>query len=334
MEKIDFIVTWVDGNDPLWQEEKHKYENLENNEEMFEQWNNNKIRYRDWEVLKYWFRGIEKNAPWVNKIYFVTYGHLPNWLNTENEKLQVVKHEQFIPQKYLPTFNSNAIELNLHRIDGLSDKFVYFNDDVYLIRKTKVTDFFKNGLPLETAAVDCTSLDWDVGHSEIKNVQLINKYFNKREVLKKYWKKWLSPKNGKQLIKTILLLPWKQFTGIYEGHITSAYLKNTFEEVWKIEDKNLDNTCTTKFRNNENLNHWIFKNWQLVSGKFLPRSSSIGKMYFKKIDDEIIKTIENKKYKIVCINDVECTDEEFIEQKQKLINAFENIFPEKSSFEK
>lgn len=334
MEKIDFVVTWVDGNDPVWQEEKHKYEKLENDEEMFEQWNNNKIRYRDWELLKYWFRGIEKNAPWVNKIYFITYGHLPSWLNVKNEKLQIVKHEQFIPSKYLPTFNSNAIELNLHRIDGLSDKFVYFNDDVYLLKKTSETDFFKKGLPLETAGVDCTSLDWDIGHSEIKNIQLINKYFEKREVLKKHWKKWLSPRNGKQLVKTILLLPWKQFTGIYEGHITSAYLKNTFKEVWKLEEKNLDATCTTKFRNNQNLNHWIFKNWQLVNGNFCPRSSNIGKMYFKKIDDEIIKTVENKKYKIVCINDAECTAEEFIEQKQKLINAFEKIFPEKSTFEK
>lgn len=333
-EKIDFVVTWVDGNDPVWQKEKQQYENIENKNEIFEQWNNNQIRYRDWDLLKYWFRGVEKNAPWVNKIYFVTYGHLPSWLNTKNEKLKIVTHDQFIPREYLPTFNSNAIELNLHRIKDLSEKFVYFNDDMYLIRKTKEKDFFKKGLPVENAGVDCIALDWDVGHSEIKNIQLINKYFKKRDVLKKHWKKWLNPINGKQFIKTILLLPWERFTGIYEGHIASSYLKSTFEDVWKIEKVNLDKTCKTKFRDNDNLNHWIFKNWQLVNGRFYPRKPNLGKMYFKKIDDEIITTVENKKFKIVCINDFDCNNDEFIEQKKKITNAFEKIFPEKSSFEK
>ena len=76
--KIDFVVTWVDGNDEKWQKEKLMYEQLEKKEDdKFDIWNNNKIRYRDWDLLRYWFRGIEKNAPWVNKIYFVTYGHIP-----------------------------------------------------------------------------------------------------------------------------------------------------------------------------------------------------------------------------------------------------------------
>lgn len=334
-EKIDFVVTWVDGNDSIWLEEKNKYEkNINKEDELFKVWNNNKIRYRDWELLKYWFRGIEKNAPWVNNIYFVTYGHLPEWLNTENKKLKIVNHKDFIPEKYLPTFNSNTIELNLHRIKGLSEEFVYFNDDVYLLKKVSKKDFFKNGLPKENAGIDCTSLDWNIGHAEIKNMQLINKHFDKRIVLKKYWKKWFNPINGKQFIKTLLLLPWKQFTGIHEEHITSSYLKSTFEEVWKIEYDNLDKTCQFKFRDNENLNHWIFKEWQLVNGQFYPRSPRIGKMFLKKIDKEIIDVVKKRKYKIVCINDVECTEKEFIEQKQKIIEAFEKIFPEKSSFEK
>ena len=76
-EKIDFVITWVDGNDPMWLKEKKEYEIIPNKDEMFELWNNNTIRYRDWDLLKYWFRGVEENASWVNKIYFITYGHLP-----------------------------------------------------------------------------------------------------------------------------------------------------------------------------------------------------------------------------------------------------------------
>lgn len=333
-EKIDFVVTWVDGNDKKWQEEKRKYEKLEKDEDYkFEIWNNNEIRYRDWDLLKYWFRGVEKNTPWVNKVYFVTYGHIPKWLNTKNEKLVIVNHKDFIPEKYLPTFNSNAIELNLHRIKDLSDKFVYFNDDFYLIKKVNKKEFFKKGLPCETAATDCTSLDWDVGHAEIKNLQIINKHFSKKNVIKKYWYKWFNLINGKQLIKTLALLPWKQFTGLYEGHIASSYLKKTFEDVWEIEANTLDKTCMNRFRSDSDVSHWLFKNWQLVSGKFSPRRPGIGKMYLKKIDKEIIKAVENKKYKMICINDVNCTYDEFKEQKKKITNAFEKIFPNKSSFE-
>lgn len=62
---------------------------------------------------------------WVNKIYFVTWGHVPKWLNTAHEKIQIVKHEDFMAPAYLPTFNINSIELNLHRIKGLSEHFVF-----------------------------------------------------------------------------------------------------------------------------------------------------------------------------------------------------------------
>ena len=106
LNKIDMVILWVDGNDRKWQIEKEKYGDKKNNSRDF--------RYRDWESLIFLFRGIEKYASWVNKIYFVTWGHIPHWLNTENDKIIIVKHEDFIPREYLPTFNSNVIELNIH----------------------------------------------------------------------------------------------------------------------------------------------------------------------------------------------------------------------------
>ena len=124
-EKIDFVIMWVDGSDPKWLQEKNKY-------------STNKIdvddainRYRDMGTLKYWFRSVEKYTPWVNKIHFITCGHLPDWLNTNNPKLNIVKHEDYIPKEYLPTFSANPIELNLHRINELEEKFVLFNDEIF-----------------------------------------------------------------------------------------------------------------------------------------------------------------------------------------------------------
>ena len=114
-EKIDIVILWVNGNDPKWLEEKNKYLNTTTTGATVN-------RFRDCDNMQYLFRGIEKYAPWVNKIFFITWGHLPNWLNTNNPKLEIVKHEEFIPKEYLPTFNSNVIEMNLHRIKNLSSK--------------------------------------------------------------------------------------------------------------------------------------------------------------------------------------------------------------------
>ena len=86
-EKIDFVILWVDGSDPKWLDEKNKYSNNQNNEIN---------RFRDYETLNYLFRGIEEYASWVNKVFFITLGHLQKWLNTENKKLIIVKHEEFI----------------------------------------------------------------------------------------------------------------------------------------------------------------------------------------------------------------------------------------------
>jgi len=70
----------VDGNDPKWRADKEKYNEFISKGDISNQEN----RYRDWDLLKYWFRGVKKYALWINKIHFVTYGHLPEWLDTSN----------------------------------------------------------------------------------------------------------------------------------------------------------------------------------------------------------------------------------------------------------
>ena len=182
---IDFVITWVDGSDPLWFRQK---QNAKKKQGVSVDIDDRIERYRDWEILKYLFRSIENFAPWVNNVYFVTCGHLPAWLNTECPKLQIVSHKDFIPEKYLPTFNSHSIEWNFHRIKNLSEHFVYFNDDMFLLHPIKPTDFFENGKP-----VDMLALQPDVANVEdtimpyiyLNNTMLLAKYFDKRENMKK-----------------------------------------------------------------------------------------------------------------------------------------------------
>jgi len=327
--KIDFVMTWVDGNDPEWQKEKNNFLKQEN--EI-----NNAARFRDWDLLKYWFRGVEKYTPWVNKIYFVTWGHVPSWLNLKHKKLVVINHKDYIPDKYLPTFNSHTIELNLHNIKNLEEHFVLFNDDTFITKPMIKEDFFIKGLPCDSAILNpiiCEGND-HFANVSANNLSLINNNFNKKNVLKNK-KGWYSLKYGKDLIRTLCLSIWPKFPGFYNSHLPNAFLKSTFNEVWKKEYETLDNTCKCHLRDNyTNVNQWVIKYWQYAKNKFYPRSPKIGKYYeindnTKEIENEIL----NQKHKMICLNDnIKIND--FDNVKLKLISLFEKILNEKSSFEK
>ena len=93
--KIDFIVTWVDGGDPEWLRNKARFLGDEHDRERID---TSAERYREWGHLRYWFRAVEKYAPWVNRIHYITCGHIPEWLNTEAPKLNLVRYEDYVPQ--------------------------------------------------------------------------------------------------------------------------------------------------------------------------------------------------------------------------------------------
>ncbi len=127
---IDFVMIWVDSNDMSWKKNFLCYKSKDSHltqEELDEN-----CRYRDWENLQYWFRSIEEYCPWVRKIHIVTCGHFPKFLVKDHPKLNLVTHDQIIDSEYLPTFSSNVIEINIHKIQGLTEHFVYFNDDMFI----------------------------------------------------------------------------------------------------------------------------------------------------------------------------------------------------------
>lgn len=332
---IDFVITWVDGSDEKWRQERSRYALMEDANETFKKWNNNDIRFRDWGTLKYLFRGIEKNADWVRNVFFVTNGQVPEWLNLNHPKLRFVRHQDFIDAKFLPTFNSNAIELNFHKIDGISEDFVYFNDDIFILRKLSPKDYFVNGKPVVPAALNCVALEMGKGHAEINNMKLLNKYFDKRKVIKTNLRLWFNPKTGiRQYSRTLLLTPWDKFPGLFDSHVESAHTVSSYKKVWELEKAELEKTCAHKFRQDSDYNHWLFKNWNLVSGNAVAKSEKSGKSYVEQINDNIITSVMKRKYKTICINDVECSEREFVREKARLTRALEEIYPEKSNYEK
>ena len=330
MQPIDFVMIWVDGNDPKWQKEKAQYD------DRVVTTANSEVRYRDWDNLQYWFRAVEKFAPWVNKIHFVTWGHLPPWLDTSNPKLHIVNHKDFIPEEYLPTFSSHTIELNLHRIEGLAEQFVYFNDDTFLTAPVTPEDFFKNGKPCDTVAQDCIFFGKDsAGPYNGADVTVVNAHFSKKRCILGNPSIWFNPKNGfRNVVRTTLLIPWAWFPGFYYQHAANSFLKENFEEVWEAEPEMLHTTCTHKFRKSGDVNQWVFKFWQMAKGQVSVRSWKFAYCYHVKESnfDALLKDIPSKKRKMLCINDTSKT-EDFDTKVVKVKEAFEKLLPEKSSFE-
>lgn len=331
---IDFVVLWVDGNDPEWQAEKAKYQGKTVND------GNSVNRFRDWGLMPYWFRAVEKYCPWVRKVHFVTCGHVPEWLELSCPKLNHVRHSDYIPSAYLPTFNANTIEMNIHRIPDLAENYVFFNDDMFLLRPMSEDQFFKNGLPCTYGGEVPFSLYGNAGiwqHLILNDLRTINNHFNKREQVKLNAKKYANKAYRWQdniRTKVIERLYPEAFLGFKNLHAPAAFIKNTLIEIWKNEPQLLDETSAHRFRTGDDVNQWLALWWQVAAGTFTPyMTDNYVEDVSKETIDDIFTVITEQTHDMVCINDP-TADVEFDELSLKLKSAFEKILPEKSCFEK
>lgn len=327
---IDFVVLWVDDTDKEWQKRKAQYSHNE--------YNDNDLRFREWGFLPYWFRAVESYAPWVRKIHFVTEGHLPKWLNTDHPKLHIVKHSDFMPADTLPTFNSSAIEIYVNRIPGLAEHFVFFNDDVFLNREVDPSYFFINGKPRDMLALQpvvANPSNPTMSHIFTNNSIALARHFDKRKNMKAQKKSYF--KLGYPLRNFVyngLETAFPRFTGFYTQHGPSPFLKSTFNNVWMAEKEALDRTGHNRFRSETDVTQYLFREWQKLSGDFVPANIERDFAYFEtgRDDARIAKCIINGEKKVICVNDVAVDD--FEKTKRRILEAFEKSLPTKSSFEK
>ncbi|HEX4654995.1 MAG TPA: stealth family protein, partial [Mycobacteriales bacterium] len=139
---IDVVYTWVDGADPEWVARRDERLAALGGPATVRREACDEIRFADHGELRYSLRSLEQFAPWVRTVYLVTAGQRPDWLVDGHPRLRVVDHRDILEPDALPTFNSLAIETGLHRIDGLSDSYLYFNDDVFAGRSVTPRQFF------------------------------------------------------------------------------------------------------------------------------------------------------------------------------------------------
>jgi len=132
---IDAVYLWVDGADPEWQRRKSEFSGKGGTH------GTSASRFTSRNELFFSIATLRRNAPWINRIWLVTDGQTPD-LGELAEHVTIVDHTEFIPKEFLPTFNSHVITAHLHKIKGLSEHFLYLNDDILFGRQLLPTVWF------------------------------------------------------------------------------------------------------------------------------------------------------------------------------------------------
>ncbi len=338
--EIDLVVTWVDMDDPVWRAEFARWSGFATTDNSHN--STSEARFRDYGFLRYWFRGVECFAPWVRKVHFVTCGQKPEWLDTSNPRLNLVNHSDFIPQEFLPLFNSASIEMWMHRIPGLAERFVYFNDDFFLTALTPPERFFAPGpagspnasLPCDIAVFRYNSGIGQWSKRIENNVRLINKHFDKPAVQREFHDKWFTPEYGGKAWLNYLLRYYPKFVTLRVPHNAQPYLKSTFEDLWRHCEAELLETSTHRFRSTADLTPELIRTWQICRGDFTPYNTYKDTKMFPLVTmpGAAIKAVREQTYKLVCLND-NVHIRNYAQVMADLESAFASILPEKSSFE-
>lgn len=305
---IDYVFPYVNPNDEEW---KKQYKYVSGKEYV------NDERFRDFNLLKYVFRSIEKYAPWINKVHFIVAykSQVPEWLDVDCEKLEIVEHKDFIPPAYLPAFNSNTIEAFLYNIPNLSPYFIYGNDDLMFLNKCQPSDFYtSNGLGRVAYTCRFKKDPQNFLNTCKRCYNLIANKYGSQNIVKD-----INPVTNKKC----------EFIKQWHGSAVPLITEDVIKVYSDLESEILQSL--TMFRDvNKNYNQYINSYYSLA----IKHSERIDKNYigaYTSVEDgNILSTLKNGSSKMICINDTESMTESIAAQ---IIELLEKRLPNKSMFE-
>ena len=290
-ESIDIVYTWVDGNDSRFKDQLHKF--LDPVAPLIHAQAINPERFRDNGELRYSLRSVEAFAPWIRRIHIVTNGQTPRWLKTNNERIHIVSHDMiFADPAYLPTYNSNAIELQIHKIPGLSRRFLYLNDDHFLGKAVSRGDF------IAASGGTCVYFEPIRLSYNTHNGSLVSRsYAHTNRIVEKLWGR-----------KSLRFLP---------AHVPQLYDKKILVYLESLLSKEFQQTSSHRFRTPNDLVLRILYSSYLLESKEQRENKHKARLLKWGSDDYTLLMLENhllkmwraffhifrKRIKLFCIND-------------------------------
>ncbi len=296
---IDYVIPFVNCNDMKWFTEYKKYVYGPSG------WSNNATRFRDWETLRYQLRSIERYMPWIRNIYIVmsiSETQIPEWLNTENERIHIVWDWEIVPREYLPVFNSNVIDLYIPRIEGLSERYLYACDDYVVMREQTPEDYFsENGVRLvigQYKFIDC-----EYSRTVMNSARLICPQYT--------------------------CMKDDRYFAPYCNHAIVPHLKSVNLMVMK-KYQNEIGASLSRFREGKNLT-WLIYSLSLLMKGLLERGNVVVN-YNALTDENSIRNLNFKDCDVIVLNDE--YHDNFFTGKPLLMSRLEEVLPGKSEFEK
>lgn len=301
---VDLVYLWVDGDDPVWKKKKQYWQGMYTD---LPESGTDISRFREFDELKYSLRSVEKNMPWINRIYIITDNQTPKWLKKKHPKITIVDHKDILPSQALPTFNSVALEAKLPFIPNLSEHFLYANDDYYVRVPLEKEFFFDN---------KCNPKVYVKYKKQTYDTNL-----------------WLAQiKRAHELVAAKYPLSYV----ITPSHNMQAYRKSYFLDAINEFNSEFDLTYYSQFRRETDINRVLvdlldnMKNRNtLISKLDTSQLPSNCKTAFSLISRDF-DTMQEEKPCLFCLNDFEGKTDDEIKQT---IEILEQHFPEKSSFE-
>lgn len=310
---IDVVYTWVDGDDPAWRSRKAQALS-EDEEDSFAGLATNASRFTSRDELRYSMRSLHAFAPWVNHIFLVTDDQIPGWLDPTSPDVTLVSHKEiFGDVGRLPTFNSHAIESRLHKVPGLSEHFLYFNDDMILGRPVLPTQFFfANGL----AKFFPSSSLVDVNPSAPDDAPVDAAAKNNRRVIQSRF--------GIQLYQKM-------------RHVPYPLLRSVLEEIETELRAESHATASHQFRDRGDLSipSSLAHYWAHSTGRSVP--GSIGHVYIDLgrllAPVMLARLVRRRDVDVFCLNDTDSAPGELAEQAAMVRDFMETYFPLKAPWE-
>lgn len=295
---MDAVILFVDMDDPQWQEEYEKHIDIPAD----------KKKFRDWGYLKYVMRGIDTYMQFIDKIHLVVMmdSQVPEWVN--RDKVNIIYHDDIIPKKYLPLFNSSSIEMFLHKIPDLSDEFIYFNDDFFPTQPLEYNDFFD-------------------GNGKIYN------HFQNRSVNAGYYLENLKNSTKMAALNMGIVVDPSQIN--FPQHIMAPFIKKEMEDCYNHTEVYIDYTIS-KIRCSRNLTQYFYTNELYYRGLMIDKEIP-NEVLFTTIHSplDIRNALFNENIKAVCINDWgENIAYTFDEYREHVQNILKDKYPTSSIYEK
>lgn len=308
-EKIDIVIPFYNDSDKVWREVLYSFMECEGS-------NDRQVvgeeRYRDWENLKYWFRGVEENCKWVNKVFLVvaSESQIPEWLDKSNPKLRIVLHKDYVPSELLPTFNIMTIENYFCKIRDLSNNYVYCNDDYFFLNPTTEEMFFINNYPVyKDTESKLTKINTNGEDGTF--FQILNNGMDLQLKINGDISRWYMLEH--------LPVPHKKD---FENEIIDKY----YEDFINANNK-------SKFRHKDNFSNHVFLCLYRDMRQYKKFDSYSNSCYVTVTKDTNFNDYKDKD--MVCFNDTQVlSKEDFIDVKNRMLDFLENKFPNKSTFEK